>query len=88
VSVGIKDTTAWRVIEQILKHVWGPGEEMNDDEAYAVCKMFWRSGGSWKQLVEGDPEHVSILEECINNVISARKLKKIALKIAKTLGNV
>lgn len=86
-NVGIKNTTAWRVIEQILKHAWGPEEEMNDDEAFAVCKMFWKSGGSWKQLVEGDPEHTGILEECMSNIINARKLKKIALNVAAS-GNV
>lgn len=58
---------------------------MDDDEVLAVCKLFWKSGGSWRKIMEGDPDQVGVLEECIGNVISARKLKKIALKIS---GNV
>jgi hypothetical protein len=82
VSVDTKDTAAWHVIEQILKHTWGPGEDLDDEEILSACKMFWRAGGVWKTLMEGDPKHVGILEECINNVIHARKLTKIALKIS------
>jgi len=85
VSVGIRDTAAWHVMEQILKHVWGPNEELSDEEIVAVCKLFWKAEGSWREIMEGDPRHVGILEECVNNLLQARKIKKIALKIS---GNV
>lgn len=80
-SAGIKDTSAWHVIEQILKHVWGD-DDMSDEEVFVVCRMFWKAGGTWKAIMDGDPESVGILEECMNNVISARKLEKIAAKVA------
>jgi hypothetical protein len=85
VSAGIRDTAAWHVIEQILEHVWGLGEDLDDEEALAVCKLFWKAGGSWRGIMDGDQRHARILEESINDVISARKLQKIAHKIS---GNV
>ena len=84
-SIESKDTTAWRVIEQVLKHVWGPGEELDDDEVLLVCKLFQKAKGSWKKIVEGDYEHIEILEECINNVLLSRKMEKIAARVS---GNV
>jgi len=85
VSVGIKDTAAWHVIEQVLKHTWGPGEDLSEEEILSVCKLFWKAGGFWRKIMEGDHDHVEILEECMSNVLSARKLNKIAIKIS---GNV
>ena len=84
-NVGLKDTAAWHVIEQLLEHVWGSDEDLDDEETLVVCKLFHKSGGKWRGIMDGDPRHVEILEECINNMLQARKFKKIALRIS---GNV
>lgn len=83
-----KETAAWNVIEQMLKHIWGPDKDLDDKEVLSVCKMFWRAGGKWKEVMDGDPEHFSILEECIGNVISAQKLTKIAMNVLSKVRHV
>lgn len=83
-----RDTAAWYVIEQVLKHSWGASEDMDDREILAVCKLFWKSGGVWQKLMEGDSHHIGILDECVGNVIASRSLMNIASRIAKMPGNV
>jgi hypothetical protein len=77
----MKDTAAWHVIEQMLKHAFGL-DDMDDDEIVSVSKLFRKAGGKWRDVMSGDRRHVEILEECIGNVLEARRLQKIAVRVA------
>lgn len=81
-SLTLKDSAAWHVIEQLLKHAFGVTGSLPDDEILAICKLFKKAGGLWRNVMDGDPLHVGMLETSINNVLSANKIKRIALKIA------
>lgn len=81
-NAGIRDTTAWYVIEQLLTHIWGVSD-IDDEEILAICKLFKKAGGLWRQIIEGNRDHIDILDECIGNILKARQLNKIAARIAK-----
>lgn len=80
-SAGIRDTTAWRIIEQLLEHAWGE-DDMSDEQILSASLMFHKAGGSWKQLIEGDRAQIGILEECVGNALKADRLNKVAARVA------
>lgn len=87
-DLGIRDTAAFRVIEEILLHTWGVDAELEDDEVFLICKLFGKSGGKWLDVMDGDPKSVHMLEECINNILQAKKLRRVAFRVMETFGNV
>ena len=78
----IKDTAAWRVMEQIIEHTYGGGSDMDSEAALSVCESFKKGGGKWKDLMDGDPEHLSRLESCIDKSLGSSKIARIALRVA------
>lgn len=77
----LKETTAWKVIDQILEHTWGV-DDIDSDIVISACRMFEKAGGSWKKAIQGDVTHLSILEDCIGNVIGSPKITNVAMKVA------
>lgn len=82
-NAGMKDTAAWKVTREILDHEWGMDEDLDDQEFLTVCKMFKSGGGLWKEVMAGDMSHVSKLQDCIQNILTLRKLSKIAANMVK-----
>lgn len=80
----IKDTAAWRIIEQVLEHTWGGDYDMGSDAVLSVCDGFVKGGGSWRGLMEGDSDSISLLEKCIGKVIDpdSAKIASVALRVA------
>jgi len=62
-----KETTAYRVIRQLIDHSWGVDVDVSSGLLTDICKTFYRLGGSWERLVDGDPKCFRILDSAINS---------------------
>jgi hypothetical protein len=69
-QLGVKDTSAWRIVRQLINHSWGADQELDENEFLNICSNFYHNGGSWELLLDGDMSHVSILETCIEASIN------------------
>ena len=81
-DAGIKQTTAYRVIRQVIDHTWGSDEELDDSDIVTVCKNFRDQKGSWKNLLDGEVESFNKLEKALTVFFHNREIYKIAYKIA------
>jgi hypothetical protein len=80
-KIGIRDTTAYRIIRQIIDHTWGSDIELEDPEIINICQSFHRLGGSWEQLMNGDISNFTYLEQSIDTLIAPKKLELMSWSI-------
>ena len=81
-GAGVKDTTAYKIVRQIADHVHGPDEKISGSEFVGIYRAFVLKGGSWEQLMAGDMGCVKMVEDSIDDFMEARKLRKIAFRVA------
>ena len=62
-----KTTTAYKVIRQLIDHSWGSDIDLSSELLTDICKTFYKLGGSWERLVDGDPKCFRILDSAINS---------------------
>jgi hypothetical protein len=80
----LKDTAAYKVVDQMISHMWG-GEKWEERDLMGVYKLFCRRHGSWQGIMEGDPSQFQLLEQTIGDYINYRDLLKAANNIAASL---
>ena len=76
----LKDTTAYKVVDQMLSHTWG-SPEWEDRDLVCVYRLFARRKGSWSGIVEGDTDQHRLLENTIGDYLNYRDLIKAARNI-------
>lgn len=76
--LGPRDTIAWRIVQELIKHTWGEDETFDDDDFLDICSNFVRSGGLWEDLIKGDTSHISLLGEKIHDFMSHQNLERVA----------
>lgn len=81
-SSGVKDTTAYKIVRQIVDHVYGSDEKISGEDFVFVHHAYIADGGSWEKLMAGDMGCVKILEDVLERFVKDRRLKKIATKVA------
>ena len=81
-SIKIKDTIAYKIIRQMVDHIWG-GQELSDDQLMSICRLFGSRGASWESLMNGSMDNSVILEECIESVIKNKDEHKIASRLVR-----
>src|SRR5262249_14655625 len=65
----VKNTVAYRIVGQIVDHVYGPDEKVTPEEFLHVYRIFNGAGGSWEGLIGGDMKSVAILEGALERFI-------------------
>ncbi len=65
----LTESVGYKIVNQIIDHIYGHDTEFNIDMYNDIYRYFNERGGSWVSIIEGDPEHFSILEDVINGVI-------------------
>ncbi len=75
-DVGVKDTTAFRVMRQITDHTWGSDVDLSDDDVVYVCRSFSSFGGTWEALLGGDMRSIEALEKAIDSLVAPRKMEE------------
>jgi hypothetical protein len=43
---------------------------MSDSDFRQICKIFYRLGGKWENIIKGSPDDFSILEQSLDLVLS------------------
>jgi len=81
-GAGVKDTTAYKIVRQVMDHVYGADEKISSKEFVDIYRSFLLKGGSWERLMDGDMGCVKMIEDVLEEFIEARKLKKIAFRVA------
>jgi hypothetical protein len=81
-GAGVKDTTAYRIVRQVMDHIYGPDEKTSGKDFVSVYRSFREGGGSWESLMAGDMASVKVLEDVLEDFVQARRLKKIAFRVA------
>jgi hypothetical protein len=82
-KLGVKDTTAFKIVRQITDHVYGPDTEISDDDFVNLFRSYGSKGGSWERLMAGDIKCVKIIEEVIDGFMNNRKLVSVATRVAQ-----
>jgi hypothetical protein len=80
----VKNTVAFRIVRQIVDHVYGADEKISPEEFLNVYRIFNGAGGSWEGLIDGDMKSVAILEGALDRFIRFRNTMKIASRVAKS----
>ncbi|OPZ37450.1 MAG: hypothetical protein BWY99_01869 [Synergistetes bacterium ADurb.BinA166] len=78
----MKDTTAYKVVRQIVDHVHGPDEKVSDGEMIDIHRAFGQAGGSWEALMAGDMGSVEILEDVLDAFMQLRRAQKVASRVS------
>ncbi len=84
----VKDTTAYKIVRQMVDHIWGSDQELSEIQFAAVCRLFKIRGNDWKDLMDGSMDTAVRLEECIEAVIKYEKTMKTAFAVASKFGRV
>lgn len=81
-NAGVKNTMAYKVVRQVLDHVWGPDEELSDEEFVRVFRAISRTGLSWEKVVLGDMASIQAIERVLELFVTTRGLNKIASRLS------
>ncbi len=73
VDGSVKDTIAFRIVRQILDHVYGNDQKMDDEEFVHLYRTFVRLGGSWEAVVRGDINGFDLLESLVAAFVKVKK---------------
>lgn len=79
----VKNTVAYRIVRQIVDHVYGPDEKVTPEEFLHVYRIFNGAGGSWEGLIGGDMRSVAMLEGALDRFIKWRNTFRVASRVAK-----
>lgn len=77
---GLKDTAAFKVVDQMVSHMWS-GIEWEERDLAAVYRLFVLRNGSWKDIMDGSPAAFQALETAISDYINYRDIMKAAKNI-------
>jgi len=80
-DIGVKDTAAYKIVRQILDHTWGSDSKLEEKDFLHVLSSFYRRGGSWERLMDGDMKCVKHLEDSIDDFMNAKKLVAVARQL-------
>lgn len=72
---GIKDTTAYIIVRQVMDHIYGDDEKLSSEDFVAIFKMYLGRGGSWEGIMDGDMRDVKILEDVLQAFVNYRSAK-------------
>ena len=78
----VKNTVAFKIVRQIVDHVYGSDEKVSADEFLHVYRIFNGAGGSWEGLIGGDMKSVAVLEGAIDRFIKWRNTFRVACRVA------
>lgn len=78
----VTDTVAYRICSQMLEHSYGQDEELGEPDFASLSKDFSARGGSWESVVTGSVDMTALLGECLDRVMSRRRLLKVARRVA------
>ena len=73
----IKDTAAYKVVDQLVSHMYG-GAEWDGNDLVCVYRLFCRRKGSWEGVMNGDSKQFRVLEDAIGDYINYRDITKAA----------
>lgn len=79
----VKQTVAFRIVRQIVDHVYGSDEKVSSEEFLQVYRMFNGAGGSWEGLINGDMKAVSLLEGALDRFIRWRNTMRMASRVVR-----
>ena len=75
-TTGIKDTTAYTIVRQVMDHIYGDDEKLSSEDFVAIFKMYLGRGGSWEGIMDGNMRDVQTLENVLQAFINYRSAKK------------
>lgn len=69
---GIGDTIAFRVVRQILDHIYGSDQVMEDEDFLSIFRTFVNLGGKWEHLLNGSPADMNRLMDVLKAYVKTR----------------
>ena len=68
---GLRDTIAYRIVRQILDHVY-PDQKMTNPEFMSIFRTFSDVGGSWEDLIVGSPKSYEMLMDVLKAFVKVK----------------
>lgn len=84
----VRETSAWRIVRQLIDHTWG-GQEIDEADFARICAGFRSRGGLWESLMGGDMASMKALEDSLDELMKTRaavagsRLSFVALLLMK-----
>lgn len=78
----VKQTVAYKIVRQIVDHVYGSDEKISSKDFIHIYRVFIGIGGNWERLIDGDMKSVALLEEVLDRFLKQRTTSKTASYIA------
>lgn len=82
----VKQTVAYKIVRQIVDHVYGSDEEVTPDDFMSVYRIFNGAGGSWEGIIRGDMHSIAVLEGALDRFIRFRNTMRMASRVAASFG--
>jgi hypothetical protein len=73
---GIQETTAYKVTRQVLDHIYGPDQEMTNDEFVIVFRAYLSRGGTWEGVMDDSIDCFKILEDTLSDFVNAKNISE------------
>jgi len=75
-KAGITNTAAYRVIREVMDHVFDPDTELEEDDVIGICDIFRDLNGSWESVMSGDMDEYQKLENAIESRLSLNQMAR------------
>lgn len=79
----IKDTAAYKVVDQMVSHMW-PSASWEEKDLVCVYRLFSQRGFSWEGIMIGEPCQLKALEDAISDYMNYRDIIEAAQNLANT----
>lgn len=68
---GIKDLVSYRIVRQILDHIY-TDQEMTEKDFLGIFRTFQDLGNKWEYVIQGDPKSIHALMEVLKAFVKIK----------------
>jgi len=70
-EIGVKDTIAFRISDQIMSHIY-PDQKFSEYDFLNVFHVFLKRDGNWEDLINGDPKQIELLMDSLKSMMKIK----------------
>lgn len=71
-NISVKDTTAYKIIRQLLDHIYGSDVELNDEDFLHIYATYMRLGGTWEGMIRGSMPCFDLLVSLLDSYMDIK----------------
>lgn len=68
----LKETTAFKIIRQMLDHMYGSDVKLSDDDFLHIYSTYMNLGGSWEMMIRGSMPSFDLLVKLLDSFVDIK----------------